>query len=172
MEQIREWLLGLTGAAVICAVATELCPRGPVRSVIKLLCALVMGAALLSPLISFDFSAWSLSLAEYREAAAALTERAEEVSAAESRQVIERRLRTYILDKAQSLGTPLTDARAEARWSTRGVWYPVSAELWGPWNAGLSAWLEAELGIPAQAQIWRDDGERGSEIAQEDSVGE
>ena len=103
IELIRNWVLALTGAAAFCAVATELTPKGPVKSVVRTVCEVVMAAALLSPLMEFDFPAYALNLARYRDGAAALTASGRETGAELNRRVIEQRLSAYILDKARRI---------------------------------------------------------------------
>lgn len=154
IEFIRSWILGLTGAAAVCAVATLLTPRGPVKGVTRTVCGVVMAAALVSPLIGFDFPAYSLNLAQYRARGDALIGRAEEISGALSRRSIEAELEAYILDKAQTLGAAADAAKVTVAWSTEGYWYPVAAELGGSYDAALSALIEGELGIPREAQTW------------------
>ena len=151
MEWMRHWLLGISGAAVVCAVCGQLTPKGPVKQMTETLCGLVLTLALLSPLLELDLSAYALNLARYREAGAALTEEASEISRRLDRRVIEEELRAYILDKAAAL----TDARVELAWSTEGLWVPVAAELWGPYDPTVEAVIESELGIPAEKQTWR-----------------
>ena len=159
IEFIRRWILGLTGAAVFCAVATELTPKGPVKGVTRFVCGVVMAAALLGPLIRFDFPAYSLHLARYRAGAAQIVRGGKEISDALDRRVIEETLEAYILDKAQTLSAGIAGVRVTVRWSGEGVWYPEAAELDGSYNGALSDAIEAELGIPRAAQTWRRDGE-------------
>lgn len=154
IELIRNWILGLTGAAAVCAVATLLTPRGAVKGVTRMVCGVVMAAALLSPLIAFDFPAYSLHLSEYRARGAALAGRAEEISGALSRRSIEAELEAYILDKAQTLGAAAGAAKVTVEWSTEGYWYPVAAEIDGGYHAALSDLIEGELGVPREAQTW------------------
>ena len=154
IEFIRSWILGLTGAATVCAVATLLTPRGPVKGVTRTLCGVVMAAALLKPLIGFDFPAYSLNLSEYRARGAALTGQAEEISDALNRRSIEAELEAYILDKAQTLGAAVSGAEVTVAWSTEGYWYPVAAEIEGSYDAALSALIEGELGVSREAQTW------------------
>lgn len=154
IEFIRNWILGLTGAATVCAVATLLTPRGPVKGVTRTVCGIVMAAALLSPLIGFDFPAYSLNLSEYRARGDALIGQAEEISGTLSRRSIEAELEAYILDKAQTLGAAVAAAKVTVEWSTEGYWYPVAAELEGSYDAALSALIEGELGVAREAQTW------------------
>ncbi len=153
---IRDWVLGLTGAALFCAVATALTPDGPVKGVVKTLCGVVMAAALLTPLFSFDFPSYALYLAEARRDAAEITVQAEEISDSLSRTIIAERLEAYILDKAAELGANVTEAEVTLQWSTEGAWYPSAVTLSGNYNAALSDCIEGELGIPQAAQTWRD----------------
>ena len=155
MEWMRQWLLGLAGAAVICTVAVELTPKGPVKRVTETLCGLALTVALLSPLTRPALGSYALNLAKYREAGAALTAQAEEVSRRLDRPVIAAELRAYRLDKAPEL----TDAKGELAWSTQGVWLPASAELWGEYDRSLELCLEAELGLPPEKLRWRGHGE-------------
>ena len=46
IELLRVWLIGVTAAAILCALANSLMPQGPVRKVGKLALGLVMLAAL------------------------------------------------------------------------------------------------------------------------------
>ena len=161
-EWIRTWVLGLAGASLFCAVATELTPKGPVKSVVRTLCGVVLASALLGPLLRFDFSGYALNLARARAQAAEVSAQAGEISAELDRRVIEARVRTYILDKAQSLGCAVSDARVTLRWSTEGFWYPVSVELDGTFDRQLSDDIAAELGVGREAQSWRDDAHDGS----------
>lgn len=159
MELIRSWLLGLTGAAVFCAIATELTPKGPVKGVVRMVCGVVMAAALVAPLYAFDFPAYALNMARYRAEAATITAEGREISDTLDRRVIEETLEAYILDKAQTLGAEVSAARVTVRWSGEGVWYPEAAEIAGNWNGALAGAIEAELGIPKEAQTWRNDAD-------------
>ena len=157
-ELLRNWVLGLTGAAAVCAAALTLTPRGQVRKVVELLCGVVMAAALLSPLMSASLPEdYSLNLAKYRAAAEALTENGTELSQSLDRSIIEEKLEAYILDKAQTFGAAVSAAQVSVRWSAEGVWVPESVVLTGAYDADLARSIEAELGIPRSAQSWRSD---------------
>lgn len=155
MEQLRSWLLGLIGAAVFCAVTAELVPRGGVKRVHSMMCSVVMSAALLLPLLRLDAGDFTLELARSREEIAAVTRTAEEISQRLNRRSIEGELEAYILDKAQTLGVPMRSVQVEARWSTKGVWYPVAVTVDGEYHEPLARLIESELGIAAPAQNWR-----------------
>ena len=157
-EWIRSWILSLTGTALVCAAALKLTPEGRVKAVLRTVCAVALAAALLSPLLHGGaLPDYALELARYRSAAQALTGDAAALGRELDRGIIEQRMEAYILDKASALGAALGGAQVSLRWSTEGVWVPESAELAGPYHAALAELLEAELGIPRQAQTWRTD---------------
>ncbi len=156
-QWLRNWLLSLTGAALVCAAALRLTPEGRVKPVVRLMCAVCMAAALLFPLRDAAVGGYALNLARYRTAAETLTGAGETLRQELDRSIIEERMEAYILDKARSLGVPLSGARVALRWSTEGVWLPDSAELTGAYSGTLSDLLAAELGIPPEKQRWRTD---------------
>ena len=51
---VRSWLLAVTAVSLLCALAGALMPKGPVERVGRLVCGLVMLAAVLSPLARPD----------------------------------------------------------------------------------------------------------------------
>ena len=158
-DWIREWIFSLTGTALVCAAAQRLTPEGRVKSVLRLVCAVAMAAALFSPLLDHALDAYPLELARYRAQADALAEEGTALRRELDRGIIEREMEAYILDKADALGAEIGGAAVALRWSTEGVWLPESAQLTGRFHAGLSRAIEAELGIPRGAQVWRTDEE-------------
>lgn len=156
-DWLRGWILSLAGTAVICAVASALTPKGQVKRVVELLCGIAMTAALLSPLLRPVPGDYALHLAQYRDAADTLIAGAEEISRNLDRSYIEAELEAYILDKAEALSAHADGAKVTLRWDTAGVWVPVSAAVDAPYHAALSRILEGELGIPPDAQTWRND---------------
>lgn len=154
---IRQWVLGLAGAALFCAVMTELTPKGTVKNVVKVLCGMVMALALVSPLLKADVGTYALNMAKYRENALAVSGQGKEISDRLSRTIIEDECRTYILDKAASLGAQLSDAAVTLKWSSEGLWYPVGCTLTGQYDAALEKAISAELGIAPEAQEWVSD---------------
>ena len=161
MELLRTWILGLAGAALLCAVCTGLTPQGSVKTVQRAVCGVVMSLALVSPLLGLDFDAYSLHLASYRKQAGEIAARAEEISDSLSRTYIQEQCRAYILDKARLSGAYVTSASVELRWSGEGVWYPAAAEIEGTYDRSLAEKIEEELGIGQENQHWtdkRDDG--------------
>lgn len=153
---LSGWIRAVCGAAVICAAALAVCPEGKVRRVLRLVCGVVMAAALLSPAAELDFDAYSRALARYGEEARRTAEGAQEEARELNRSVIEAECAAYILDKAEALGLGACEAAVQADWDAEGFWVPrrCSVRRTGGYDAALSAAIEAELGIPAERQEW------------------
>jgi len=146
--------MGIAGAAIVCAVASEITPAGAVKNVQRIICGIVMAIAFVFPLISFDFGAYSINVAKYRDEADAITANAEEISNRYQRTIIEESSAAYILDKAESLSLDVSGAQVVAAWDSSGVWYLASVTVYGSYDARLSAYIESELGIEGEMQNW------------------
>lgn len=156
---LRTWVLGMTGAALFCALASALTPRGTVKEIVKTVCGVVMAAALAAPLFSLPMADYALNAAHWRQEGAAIAAEGETLGSEMSRPVIEERYAAYILDKAAALGTAVQSARVSVRWTTEGVWVPVAAEICGQQSAALAAAIEGELGIAREEIRWVDEND-------------
>ena len=155
-ELLREWITGLCAASVITACAQRIVPGGAVKKVLRLICGLVLTMALISPLAGPDTADYALSLADYHERVAALTEELGQTEKRLDRMYIEEHCAAYILDEAHALGL---EGRVEVRAKWRdSCWVPWEARLYikadAEAKARLSARLEGELGIAAERQSW------------------
>ncbi len=163
METVRGWLLTLTAAACISSAALALTPEGAPKRWVKLVCGFVMLLALLSVVRGFDYDAFSLNLAKYRQEGEAIAGKAASDASDRTRFIIERQCEAYILGKARELGADV-EVRVTAGWNEGGVWVPVTAELSGrvPDDVRLSLTrvIESELGIASARQKWSTDDEK------------
>ena len=155
IDGMREWLLGVTAAALLAALADCLVSQGAIRKIARLAGGLLLLAALLRPLGSLPLGELSVSFAEYRRQTAELTEHYRAEQSAVCAAVIEEELGAYIVDKAAGMGLR-TEARVTAGPGAAGAPLPEEVRLTIPMDPVLSAWLETELGIPAEAQDWQE----------------
>jgi hypothetical protein len=159
-EFAREWIRAIAGAALICAAASALTHRGRVKSVMKLVCGIVLVLATVNPLLGQRLPGLSLDMSEYRKRAEEILGEAAEKENGLSRSIIEEGLEAYILDKAKSLDTEIQSAEVLAKWGDAGCWYPyevyITAKIPPREKDLLSNSIEAELGVPGERQYWRD----------------
>ncbi len=157
MRLVRGWLLAVISVSLLCAAADALMPPGGVRRVGKLVCGLVLLAAVLSPLDALDLEAGQRWLEDYF---ASLDQRKAELGETVNDQmkgIIEGEYAAYIVDKAAELGLTCT-ARVECRASEEGLYLPIRAEVSGPLDDGgrarLAQIVETDLGIPEGSQFY------------------
>lgn len=158
MEFLKNWILGITAAALAASLAQSLTPEGTVKKVGKLVCGLVLLLAVLRPVVSLDPAA----LVPDWAALEGLTQNDAEESGEEALKIlIAQKTGAYIVDKGQSLGLQC-EARVGVAQDGSGWPVPWEAEISGTWTAeqkkALSRAVEEDLGIPAQRQSFREEG--------------
>ena len=162
MELLRQWLTGVTCAAIIVALADSLMAGGTVRRIGRLAGGLLLLAAVVKPVLEVDLTVLS---------AASLRLEAEAVPAAEEagldlmKSIIGEETGAYILDKAAELGISCQEVRITCAVEENGVPYPASVVLVGDLTeeeqARLSRRIEADLAIPAERQSYEKGGGKG-----------
>ena len=165
MELLRRWLVGVTCAAMIIALADSLTPSGTVRKVGKLVGGLVLLLAVLQPVLTFDYSAMAIAATDYQAAFGAYDLELEETNLDLMKTIIAERTGAYILDKAAELGISCQEVRVTCAVEENGVPYPASVVLVGDLTeeeqARLSRRIEADLAIPAERQSYEKGGGKG-----------
>lgn len=158
MDFAGSWVRAIAGAALICAAAGALTPKGRVKGVLKMVCGLVLILSILQPLVGSDLGSMSLDISEYRRQAEEITGSAAQKENGLSRAIIEEELNAYILDKAAGLQIPLQAVSVVMKWGEGDCWYPHEVSLTGVLplreKERLTAEIEAELGIPRERQYW------------------
>ena len=135
-EGLESWVRALAAAGLFTGAVLTLAPGGRSGKVLRLICALLLLAVLLSPLGRLDFGAYAEELSRQRLMGADLG------------------------DRAAFLGIRASAARVTLA-AGEEVPYPWSAEIWlEEGSAGqqvLREVLEGELGIPPRRQVWHVD---------------
>lgn len=157
-EFASQWIRAIVGAALICAAASALTPKGKVKNVLKLLCGIVLITAMINPIINQNLPALSMDISEYRKQADEISGSAEEKENSLSRTIIEDELEAYILDKAESLDVKLQSVEVSVKWGDEGCWYPyevhLTADIPQMKQKLISNSIEAEMGVPDERQYW------------------
>ncbi len=155
MSALRELLLPLVAAAILCALAVSLTPEGRGRAAVKLTAGLVMAAAVLRPLAGLSGNEKMLSPEVFQRQAEQARQQGESAAENLRRSLIARELESYIIQQAAADGITVT---AQLHLDEEGL--PDRITLTGRWTQEEKERLEEritrELGIPADRQIYLD----------------
>lgn len=108
MDGIRQYLIVVTTAALICGIVTKLSAKGMIGTAMKMLCGVFLTLAVISPLVKIriaNLENYTLSIQSQGQALAQEGEKTTRDAVAE---VIINRTEEYILDKAETLGVSLS----------------------------------------------------------------
>ena len=153
---VREWLTAVVASSLLLSVVQTLVPEGRLRRTASFTGGLVLTVILLRPLLGADLRGLEVRMEDYREAIEARQAELEAAGDQQLRAIIETRTAAYISDKAAALGLTL-QVQVEARPGEEGIPIPWEAELTGGRSEALAAWMEGELGIPRERQVWHDE---------------
>lgn len=150
---MSNWLIGITCAALLAAVARSLMPAGAVRQVGNLICALLLLFAVLKPLklnVDLDGTIGDItSQIQKRE------QELEKKSGQILKTLIEQESGAYIVDKAAQLGV-VCSAQVSCAFGAGGVWLPARVRISGQFTPEqrrtMEEMISAELGIEASEQ--------------------
>lgn len=150
---MRAWLLGIVLTSLAGGLARQLAPQGREQAMVRLAAGLLLAAAILRPLAGQRWDAEALlpDMPDLRagEQAAAYQKNQQDTLSA----IIAEKTQAYIWDKANQLGLDCTVSVAAAP-GEGGIPLPESVTVRGRYSGELARWLEEEVGIPAEKQIW------------------
>lgn len=153
MELVRQWLLGITCAALLAAVVDALMPKGAVKQVGKVVCGLVLLCAVLRPLTGNEI-VWDTT-ALHRQSTQQLNP--EQGGERMLKTLIERECGAYIVDKAAEQGVTC-QAQVECEAGQQGVWLPSRVKISGQAQErernSLCAVICREFGIAPEQVTW------------------
>ena len=151
---LREWLLSVVTVALLVSVAQSLIPEGSIRKIASFTAGLLLLAALLQPLLRSELGRLQLDFGKYADDIGKRQAELEQTQEEELASIIAEQTQAYILDKASELGLEDIHVRVQVQTQEDGVPCPWAAELEGPWSEELSLYLEQDLGIPKERQVW------------------
>ena len=153
MGALREWLTAVVTVTMLLSVAQMLMPEGTIRKIGSFTGGLLLIAVLLQPVLKDRLGELELDLEDYAET---IQNRQSELESAQSDALqagIEKRVASYISDKASELGLTV-QVRVKTELRDDGVPMPVQAEIEGPWSTELSDYMTETLGISRERQVW------------------
>ncbi len=154
MQQLGQYIVSLTAAAMISGLLLALFPEGTVQKLLRFVCGIFLTVTALAPMVDVEFPPIE-DFGEYylgsgREVAAQGTEMARQ----DKQTGIKTALETYILDKANAL-----EANVQPEIILRPDGVPDTIILSGSCpdkvRQALAQIITNELGIPEEDQQWR-----------------
>lgn len=156
MEWIRNYVLTLTAAGILCALVRSLAGKAGRSRGFSLACGAFLILAALGPLRRLPLPVAGESWKDLKYEISQEQSRTLEAIQRQTDAVIAEKTRAYIEDKGKALGAEL---EVEVTLETKdGLSIPAAVEIRGPYSpyikAKLSHMLEEDLGIPEAAQRW------------------
>lgn len=157
MEWVRQWLLSVTCAALIAALADGLMPKGAVRQVGRLVCALVLLCVVLRPVLRVRIPSTDRLIDHFGKEISQSTEQLEQHSGDMLKTLIERESAAYIVDKAAALGVQC-QAQVECVLGEEDLWLPhrarISGSVRGEQQKMLTVQIQNALGISPECLVY------------------
>lgn len=156
MEDIKTYLLGLVGAAVICGIVTRLVgEKGTQGAMVKLIAGLFLTFTVIRPLSDIRLDSLTDFADIYADAGAQAAASGECMTKDALRASIKAQTEAYILDKAAGLALSL---EVEVTLSDDAIPLPASVRLSGKTSPyaklRLQTIIAQDLGIDKEHQVW------------------
>ena len=156
MDQIRQYLISVTVAAIICSILAAFTEKKSTHnSLIRLLCGLFLSVTIISPWMDFTVNDITGYLDDIKlDASGVVTNGMEEANASRDA-IIKGQTEAYILDKASAMQLDIT---VEVSLSDSDPPIPNAVLLTGaasPYaKQSLKRIITNDLGIPEENQRW------------------
>lgn len=156
MEWVRQYIIAIVAAAIICSVVRFLSGKESTpASVVRLLTGLLLSVTVIAPLAHINFTDIPDYIDDFSYASDAAIDAGSTFAAEKTSAIIKAKTEAYILDKAQVLGAQVA---VEVNLSTEAPYRPCSVMISGkvsPYTKQrLIAFIDQDLGIPEENQIW------------------
>ena len=156
IDTLRTWLLRIVAVSLCIALSEQMVSQPGIRRVLRLAGGILLLMAMFSPLRQLAGSHWDFSFLQPEADRETLEQELRESSYGALAQGIGDTLASYIWDKGQSIGA---DCQVAVAVSMDEAGLPVidSVTLTGAYHADLSKWLEDNMGVPPEHQIWQEE---------------
>lgn len=156
MDGIRDYLLAISAAAILCGIVSRLLgKKGTPAAIGKMLCGVFLALAVMQPLSRFRPGIWEEFSFDMEQTAAQAVEKGQVETKKAVAKIIKERCEAYILEKAAQMQTKLT---VEVFLSDDNIPVPNGVRLQGAVSPAAKSRLQTliseELGIPKEKQIW------------------
>ena len=153
---MRGYLIQVIAAGILCCIVRQLLgSKGAIGLAVKLLSGVFMALVIVAPILDVRIDAFLDDFDQLKNDGLYAAQNGDDSAKEAMGEIIIDKTQAYILDKAKSLGAEVT-VRLELTDQTPPV--PSGVEITGkvsPYTKQvLSEYLETELGICKEAQVW------------------
>lgn len=156
MDSIREYLITVIAAAIICSVSSILISKNTTNAaIIRLLTGIFLSITVISPLANIQLTDLTTYYSNIQSDSETLIAQGENAAAAAAGDIIKERIETYVITKAAAMDVSVT---AEVEITGTDPPQPASIKITGtvpPYKKSvLQTLITDELGIPEANQMW------------------
>lgn len=156
MDAIRQYIVSVAAAAILCGILRELLPgKSAAASLLKLVSGIFLAFVVISPVRNMEMTNLRLYMDTFSHQGEVIAASGENISRETMAEIIRDQTEAYILDKAQTLAASLS---VEVTLSDTAIPAPQSVRLQGavsPYARNvLERILEDDLGIAKENQTW------------------
>ncbi len=155
MEHIREYILSVTAAAMICSILRSIVgEKGSAAGILKVISGLFLAFTMVRPLADIQINEFPSMFSEFSsDAGAAVEDGIDYAQSAKARRIKEQ-AEAYILDKASRFGAAITVEVLLHEETLVPVGCIVQGEVSPYTRRQLKQIMEADLGIREEDQQW------------------
>jgi hypothetical protein len=156
MEHIREYLLSVTAAALLCGILQSITgQKGSAGGILKLVCGIFLSFTVISPIAEIRLLDLNWSPSDVISEAQTAVEDGKDYAMRAMERHINEQAQAYILDKARALDAQI---QVDIRVSEEDPPVPVGCTIQGEFSVyarkQLTTIIREDLGIPEEEQIW------------------
>ena len=156
MAALREWLTSIVAVSMLLCVAQLLIPEGTLRKIGGFAGGLILLLVLLRPILGAEVEQLTVDFEDYRTAIEEQSAVMQEEQETELAGRIAQRTAAYISDKAEALKL-CVEVQVETEADADGIPVPSTVEIRGMRSEELAMWMERELDIPMERQVWHEE---------------
>ena len=156
MAALREWLTSIVAVSMLLCVAQLLIPEGTLRKIGGFAGGLILLLVLLRPILGAEVEQLTGDCEDYRTAIEEQSAVMQEAQETELAGRIAQRTAAYISDKAEALKL-CVEVQVETEADADGIPVPSTVEIRGMRSEELAMWMEQELDIPMERQVWHEE---------------
>ena len=153
MQALQSWILRVVGTAFLVFLLQGLMPEGSVKKIGGMAGGVLLLLVLLTPFSTVRLEQWDLSFSDYAGQVQQQTRAYRQEQNQQWQTLIQENTAAYIKDKAEQLGLSCR-VTVKTELGEDEVPYPAGVVIEGEKNQELSEYMEQQLGIPEEAQVW------------------